>query len=168
MEMKWKLHPVNAETELEWAEDESEADKALTDAAILIPEDSELSEDAVETIRHMRYYRNGREAIALFSDYVGVMLDAAPVKDVIEAAESARCAVLGSMPDFTPYNMDDGCGLVMMTDAVFGFRPYGVASGYGLPTIALDVRQDILEASAEEKLIAIVYNSREDYESFNR
>lgn len=142
--------------------------KALEDAVVLVPKGAELSESALTTIRHLRYYQNGHNVTLLLSDSAGVLLDPAGFADIIESAECVANAVCGNMPDFAPYPMDDGGSIVLMQEAAFGFRPYALANSGGFPAGALEVRRDIMMACDEFRVLAVVYNNAADFEEYNK
>ena len=139
--------------------------KNLNGAVVLVPEGTALSETALTTIRHLRYYQNGNNVTMLLSDSAGVLMDADSLEQLIDAAEDFAGEVCGSMPDFTPYSMDDGCSVVLMKKDAFGFRPHPLAD-VGFPVGALEVRQDILDACNQFDVLAVVYNNGKDYEKY--
>lgn len=158
--MEFVKYEPNLEAEQAWLEDKPTT--SLIGAAILIPKGSELSDDAIETIRHFRYYRDAQEAFVLFSDRVVAFVDADAIEEMIRMAECEANAVIGNMPDFTPLNMDDGCGLLQMNNAeVFAFRPYLIDIGSPLP--AIEARLECLEACEKSEMVAIVYCNADDY-----
>lgn len=133
--------------------------KSLLNAAVLTPNGTNLSETALETIRRMRYYMNETDGVVLYSDCVGVMVHTGGIDAMLEEAADCAGDVAGRMPDFSPYNMDDGGGLVCMQSSAFCFRPYGLGGALGP---ALEARQECLEACERQHPIAIVYNDAHD------
>ena len=132
-------------------------------AAVLVAKGAKLSEEAIETIRHLRYYQNAEGGFVLFSDRVVAIVDVGSIDEMVDKARDEAGTVLGSMPDFAPYNMDDGCGLLHMLNAnVYNFRPYEVNTGSLFP--AMELRQECLDACEKCEMIAIVYCDADDYE----
>lgn len=136
-----------------------EPNMSLTEANIMIPEGSTLSNKAIETIRHMRYYLEGHGGSVLLSDQVIVQVKTGDIEEMIQNAKDDAYRVAGRMPDFAPYTMDDGCGLLHMTQGnVYAFRPYEIISDDpGDLAKVLPVRYDTLEACEECEIIAVVY-----------
>lgn len=152
--MEFVKYEPDLEAEQEWLADDPAV--SLVGAAVLIPKDAELSCDAIETIRHFRYYLSAQEAFVLFSDRVAAFVDADDIEEMVRKAKREADAVTGSMPDFTPYNMDDGCGILHMNNAhVFAFRPFEIDNGSLLS--ALEARQECLEACEKSEVVAVVY-----------
>ena len=159
--MEFVKYEPDLEAEQEWLDDDPTT--SLVGAAVLVPKGSQLSSDAIETIRHFRYYRNAQDAFVLFSDRVVAFVDAGDFEEMVRKAKREADAVTGSMPDFTPYNMDDGCGMLHMNNAhVFAFRPCGIDNGLLFP--ALEARQECLEACEKSEVVAVVYCDAGDCE----
>ena len=126
--MECVKYEPDLEAEQEWLDDDPTT--SLVGAAVLIPKGYEQSDDAIETIRHFRYYRNAQDAFVLFSDRVVAFVDADDAEEMVRKAKREAGVVTGSMPDFAPYNMDDGCEMLHMNNAhVFAFRPFGIDEG---------------------------------------
>jgi len=142
--------------------------KTLDGAVVLVPEGMELSDTALTTIRYLRYYQNGKNCTVLLADEVGITAEADALAELIEKAECSAAEVCGSMPDFSPYGMDDGGSLVLMQDSAFGFRTYPLATQGGFPVGALEVRGDILEACEKSVILAVVYNNGNDFGKLNK
>jgi len=145
-------------------------DEELQGAVVLVPEGTSLSEEALETIRHLRYYRNGREGMVLLSDRAGALAFAkgCTPEEMMEEAYHKACEVCGNMPDFDHFNMDDGCTLVSMQGSAFAFRPYPFYEGGTRDTSivmqCVEARQELLEACDAMNVLAVVYNDADDYE----
>ena len=139
--------------------------KALSDAVVLIPAGHQLSEKAINTIRHFRYYINGKGGMVLLSDTVVAKVDVGKIGAMIQSAMDEASAVTGSMPDFAPYDMDDGCGMLHMCNAsVFGFREIGLTEdARGSLSFALEARSECMAACEACEVGAVVYNDREDF-----
>jgi ribA/ribD-fused uncharacterized protein len=149
---------VDPAAEQEWME--REPGKSLSDAAIFVPEGKTLSKEAVETIRQFRYYRNGKDGFVLLADRVAVHVKAGRMETMARKAVTEAGKVMGNMPDFTPYDMDDDTGAVHMTHAnVYGYRPFPVSESF---RDALAARQECLEACDRREIVAIVYCSAGD------
>ena len=107
----------------------------------------------------MRYYLEGHGGSVLLSDQVVVQVKTGDIEEMIQNAKNDAYRVAGRMPDFAPYTMDDGCGLLEMTQGnVYAFRPYEIISDDpGDLAKVLPVRFDTLEACEECEIIAVVY-----------
>ena len=78
----------------------------------------------------MRYYHDGHGCIVLLSDRVVVQLSIGSLDEMIRKAKDDASGVAGGMPAFTPYTMDDGCGLMHMTQGnIFAFRSSRILTG---------------------------------------
>lgn len=163
-EMKFVEQEFPMESERDWLEDEP--GKALSDAVVLRPVGHELSEKAINTIRHFRYYLNGEDGMVLLSDTVIAKVETDTIGSMIEAALEEASTVTGSMPDFAPYDMDDGCGMLHMCNAnVFGFSESRLTEdARGSLTFALEARAECLAACEACEIVAVVYNDRADFE----
>lgn len=141
---------------------------SLTEAGIMIPEGSTLSKSAIETIRHMRYYLEGRGGGVLLSNRVFVDVEINDINEMIRSAEKAAVTVVGSMPDFAPYTMDDGCGLLHMTkSSVFAFSPHEIISDDPRDIAkALKVRWNTLKACEKCQVIAVVYHNANEQKQY--
>lgn len=151
-------------SELDWIQEKPE--KALVDAVVFRPVDQELSEEAINTIRHFRYYCGTKNGQVLLSDTVIAKVNTGTVKAMIEDALHQADTVTGSMPDFTPYDMDDGCGILHMCNVyVAAFRRWGLSESASMSLYpVLAVRQECLDACEACRIVAVVYNNREDFE----
>lgn len=157
--MEFVKYEPDLSVEREWLENDPTT--SLAGAAILIPKGSELSDDAIETIRHCRYYRNAQDAFVLFSDRVVSFVEADTIEEMVRMAIREADDVTDNMPDFAPYSMDDHCGMLHMTNAhVFAFRPFGIDNGSLVP--ALEARQECLEACERSEIVAVVYCDAND------
>lgn len=167
-EMKFLEQEFPKEAEHDWLEDEP--GKALSDALVLIPVGHELSEEAINTIRHFRYYLNGEDGIVLLSNTVIAKVETGTIGSMIEAAMEEASTVTGSMPDFAPYDMDDGCGMLHICNAdVFGFSESRLTEdARGSLTFALEARSECLAACEACEIVAVVYNDREDFDINSR
>ena len=164
-EVQFVEQVFSRESEQGWLEEEP--DKALSDAVILKPVGHELSEEAINTIRHFRYYLNGEDGMVLLSNTVIAKVETGTIGAMIEAAMEEASTVTGSMPDFAPYDMDDGCGMLHICNAnVFGFSEVGLSvDSRGTLVFALEARSECLEACEACGIVAVVYNDRDDFES---
>ena len=148
-------------------DEDSEKEGTLAFPTVLFPENEELSDEAIETIGHLCYYMSGRGGLVLFSDRTGVLVKAASAEDMIDAARECADEMLDCMPDFTPHDMNDDCGLLLMQGGVFGFRPYGLATaGFGAFSQVLEVREECVEACRRKRIVAVVWNDEDDYTAF--
>lgn len=151
--------------EQDWLEEEPAM--ALSDAVVLVPAGHQLSGTAINTIRHFRYYLNEEDGMVLLSDTIVAKVDVGEIGAMIQSAMDEASAVTGSMPDFAPYDMDDGCGMLHMCNAnVFGFSEIGLTEdARGSLSFALEARQQCLAACEACEVVAVVYNDREDFEN---
>ena len=160
--MKFVRYQPDMEVEREYEEQKPNA--SLCGAAVLIPEGNALSEDALGTIRHMRYYLNGKGGMALLADNVVALVNVGSVEAMLKEARSQADTALSCMPDFNPYDMDDGCGLLHMINArVYGFKPWRIhPDTCGSLGPALEARQDCLDACEQGGIAALVYLDETD------
>lgn len=145
------------------------ATESLSGAAILIPEGSGVTEQAMETIRHFRYYLEGQDGEVLFSDRVVALVDVGNVDEMIEHARREASEVVSCAPDFKPYDMDDECGLLRMSNAkVYAFRNNCLSpKSCGSLGPALEARGECLAACEDQRIVAVVYNDVADFEKHN-
>lgn len=138
--------------------------KTLSGAAILCPEGTTLTETALETIRYIRGYTRRRGGLVLLSDRVGVMTDAVPPDEMLRTAREAAARAPENAGDFCFANMQDGGGIRLNSDLVFGFRPGPVfPPGGGTSPVSEEVPADILRACEAGNVIAMVYHREADY-----
>lgn len=167
-EIKLLEQKFSRKAEHDWLEEEP--GKTLSDAVVLRPVGHELSEEAINTIRHFRYYLNGEDGMVLLSNNVIAKVETGMIGAMIEAAMEEASTVTGSMPDFAPYDMDDGCGMLHMCNAnVFGFSESRLTEdARGSLMFALEARGECLAACEDCEIVAVVYNNREDFEIISR
>ena len=129
-------------------------------ALVQLPSDTELSEDAVDTIRHFCRYRKKQDGFVLLSDRVVVCVDAENAQDMIEQANQEAAFTIRSHRgrDSTAYDTEDGCGLLEMGNGkVFAFRPSIIHhSHYGWGP-ELEARAECLWACERRKIVAVVF-----------
>lgn len=122
--------------------------------------DRELTETEQATIEHFAYYFSGRQDFACLAEYVVMPLDSRSMNDMGKIKEEIA-GVLRSHPDFSTYVMDDGFGLVILLDKIYGITPEKlteeeIQKGEMDLVPALLLRQDCLEACQNETVIAII------------
>ena len=149
--MKLIKYEPDMAAEQEWLE--KEPNRSLAGASVMIPEGTELSETAVDTIRHVRFYTDAGSGFVLLSDRVFAVTEGGDPEDMIRQAHGQATVVNYSMSDFTPFDMDDDCGLLQMDVAkVYAFRPFELGS---LPEMLL-ARAECLEACEKAEIVAVV------------
>lgn len=148
---------------------ESENFSVPEGAVIFAPDGTELSDEALETINHMHYYLNGNKGFVLLSNRTGIIVEAASVGDMGDEALRTAEEVCGSMPDFTPYPMDDGCTLVTMQGNAVAFCPRSLFVGDQLAHIgaAIAMRNELIHFCGNFNVRALVYNDMNDAQLYN-
>lgn len=155
--LELKKYEPDMAAEQRWLK--KEPNKSLAGTVVLVPAGTGLSRNAIETIRHVRFYVEARDGFVLFSDRVFAFADDGSPDDMVERAQKEVNAVMSAMPDFEPLDMDDGCGLLHMSNAkVYAFRPYGFAGSFAK---AVKARSECLEACEKGEIAAIVYSNAE-------
>ena len=138
-------------------------ERSLNGTAIFLREGKALSATAKDTLRHLCRYQSREGAAVLLSGRTFMPADEPlPPLRLLELAEREADRVSGSMPDFSVYDMDDGCGLLQM-QGIFALSPNGLlreASGSLLP--ALNLRSECRSACDAAEILALVYFRAED------
>ena len=137
--------------------------QVLTGTAIFLREGKKLSPTAADTLRHLNYYNEGVGGAVLLAGRVFVLLNAmeSPL-DMLAEAEKKADITVRSMPDFTTYEMDDGCGWLEMRGAG-ALSPHSLereARGSLLP--ALNLRSECLRACEAFEPVALIYFNEKD------
>ena len=122
-----------------------------------------LNETEEKTIKHFRYYFDGKKCFALIGDYVVVELsneNSGNLEKLEQEALDNMSHLLNTPPDFTTYVMDDSYGLLAMDYGIYAVSPEQLseeetASGQVTIAAALDIRSLCLSACEAGKIIAI-------------
>ena len=123
--------------------------------------DRELTAEEIQSIKTFRKYTDG-VSFAYLGNRVTVILDGVFSKDVEELKKATRMCMaeaLGTSPDFTVYDMNDGHVLLGMPSGLCAFTAYPCrASMY----LNLALRAECLSAAEEGEIIAVAYEDPED------
>ena len=85
---------------------------------IIVFDEDRFTDAAKETLSHMVYYVDEARPVALLSESCAVFVnsESTDADEITEASAAQVYDVTGSSPDFATYVMDDGCGLVILTN----------------------------------------------------
>lgn len=86
--------------------------------SIIIFDSKRYTDVARETMEHLIYYVNKSVPITLLSENCAILVRSKCTEkdEVIKAYERQAKSVVNSMPDFSKYIMDDGCGMIWLTN----------------------------------------------------
>ncbi len=122
--------------------------------------DRELTEKEVESIKKFRSYTDGVSFACLKENVMIIIEEEERCRDAEILREKAKDAMkyaLSIMPDFTSYDMDDGCVLVCTDGGAFAFTEKAVRKEENNIGLLLELRGRALEACEEGNIIAIAY-----------
>ena len=165
MEKRWVRYMVDEQKEETAFELHGDPRKDLRGALIAVPEGGELTDIALETLRHFRYYMERTGGCVLLGDSTVILTKPAGLEEMLEQAEDEAGDVTGHMPDFELLPTDDGCTLLAMGERTFTFREVKIPGNDVLAGLLL--RNECLEACERlEPLAAVWFDGNEGEELF--
>ncbi len=160
MEKRWSRYAVNAMKEACAFETHGNPAMDLRSAFVMLPEGVQLSDAALDTLRHFSYYTNQNGICVLLGERTACLIRGDTVEEALEAACEEAGDVTGRMPDFQLLPMDDGCTLLAMGAETYTFRGERIPEGD--LAMGLVLRQECLEAcEAFEPLAVAWFDGRE-------
>lgn len=154
MENRWVRFAVNEMKEEAALAAHQTSSKDLRGALILVPEGTELSDTALDTLRHFRYYTDVHGGGVLLGEQTILLVDGDSLEEMLEEAEREAGRVTGRMPDFSLLPADDGCTLLAMGECTFTFRDRVIPSRSVMESMML--RTECLEACESCKPLAVI------------
>ncbi len=160
MEKRWVRYAVDEQKEEKALEMHHTPNKDLRGALIAVPEGSELSDIALMTLRHFRYYTDVRGGGVLLGDSTLILTPSSNPESMLQRAEEEAGDVTGHMPDFQLLPADDGCTLLAMGESAFTFREVKIDT---VDVVAgLLLRNECLEACQRWEPLALVWFDGEE------
>lgn len=86
--------------------------------SMIVFDEKKFTDVAKETMEHMMYYVNKSEPVTLLSERCAIIVHSkcSEMDEIMKVSDRQARNVTNSMPDFSKYMMDDGCGIVWLTN----------------------------------------------------
>lgn len=160
MEKRWVRYMVDEQKEETAFELHGDPRKDLRGALIAVPEGGELTDIALETLRHFRYYMERTGGCVLLGDSTVILTKPAGLEEMLEQAEDEAGKETGHMPDFKLLPADDGCTLLAMGERTFTFREVKILGNDVLAGLLM--RNECLDACLRLEPLAAVWFDGEE------